>query len=141
MVWMILYTLKCAADHGFDSWFRNADEFERLATAGLLSCPVCGSAQVSKALMAPAVTKRADAAPLSTPADEREAALARLRAEVEANSDYVGMSFATEARKMHAGEAPARAIHGEARPDEARALIDEGVPVMPLPFLPARKTN
>lgn len=140
---MIRYDLKCAQDHGFDSWFRSSAEFDRLSEAGHLSCPVCGTAQVSKALMAPRVAT-ADAPPvpaLTTPRDAQEAHLARLRAEIEANSDYVGLSFAAEARKMHLGEAPARTIHGEARPEEARALLEDGVPVLPLPFLPPRKVS
>ncbi|MFV1463207.1 MULTISPECIES: DUF1178 family protein [unclassified Phaeobacter] len=78
---------------------------------------------------------------LSTPSGELEAAVAELRRKVEKNSDYVGKDFANEARAMHLGDAPERAIHGEARPEEARALIEEGVPVLPLPFLPNRKTN
>ncbi|HEY6918528.1 MAG TPA: DUF1178 family protein, partial [Tabrizicola sp.] len=78
---------------------------------------------------------------LSDPASELEAKLAELKKQIEENSEYVGMNFAAEARKIHAGDAPERAIHGEAKPDEARALIEEGLPVAPLPFLPARKVN
>ncbi|MFW8634523.1 DUF1178 family protein [Cribrihabitans pelagius] len=78
---------------------------------------------------------------LSRPTGALETAIAELRRKVEANSDYVGKDFASEARAMHLGEAPERAIHGEARPDEARALIEEGVPVLPLPFKPGRKSN
>jgi hypothetical protein len=100
---------------------------------------------VEKALMAPAVAAKAAepaARPdLKAPASEIETALAALRREVEANSEYVGMNFVSEARRMHAGDSPERAIHGEARPDEARKLIEEGVPVAPLPFLPVRKAN
>lgn len=90
---------------------------------------------------APRQPSGAPAGPLSAPASAREAALAELRRRVEANSEYVGLQFATEARKMHAGEAPERPIYGETRIDEARALLEEGVPVAPLPFMPARKTN
>ncbi|MBD3765289.1 MAG: DUF1178 family protein, partial [Rhodobacterales bacterium] len=79
--------------------------------------------------------------PLSAPQTEVEAALAALRRQIEETSDYVGLNFAAEARAMHTGETPARPIWGEARPDEARALIDEGVPVAPLPFVPPRRTN
>ncbi len=79
--------------------------------------------------------------PLSAPATEREKALAELRRRVEENSEYVGMSFAAEARAMHDGEAPERSIWGEARPDEARQLIEDGVPVAPLPFRPRAKSN
>lgn len=159
---MIRYDLKCDQDHRFDSWFPSAEGFDGLKARGLVACPVCGSSAVDKILMAPAVrpARKAaalpatpDAAPapalapaaeapgLRAPRNEMEEALAKLRRQVEENSEYVGMNFATEARKMHAGDAPERAIHGEARPDEARQLIEEGVPVAPLPFLPARKTN
>lgn len=142
---MIRYTLACDNDHRFDSWFPSAAGFDRLSAGGHLACPDCGSARIGKALMAPAVATRDDR-PLSAPppdphADPRAEALARLRREIEANSEYVGMRFATEARAIHAGDAPERAIWGEARPGEARALIEDGVPVAPLPFLPARKAN
>jgi hypothetical protein len=78
---------------------------------------------------------------LSKPETPLETALAELRRQVEENSEYVGMNFVTEARRMHLGDSPERAIHGEARPEEAKKLIEEGVPVAPLPFLPARKAN
>ncbi|NBE06319.1 DUF1178 family protein [Paragemmobacter ruber] len=141
---MIRFQLKCAQDHGFDSWFQSGAAFDALKAAGHVACPVCGSAEVEKALMAPSVALRAgaeEAPALRAPANEREAALAALRRQVEENSDYVGMNFVTEARRIHSGEAPERAIHGEARVDEARKLIEEGVPVAPLPFLPSRKAN
>jgi hypothetical protein len=150
---MIRYSLKCAAGHGFESWFQNAAAFASLSLAGQLNCPVCGSGQVEKELMAPVVRParqtegQASPAPsparpdLSAPASDLEEAIAALRRHVTETSDYVGMNFAAEARRIHAGEAPARSIHGEARPDEARAMIDEGLPVAPLPFLPARKVN
>jgi hypothetical protein len=144
---MIRYSLKCAADHSFESWFQSAAAFDALADTGHITCPFCSSAEISKSLMAPAVTPARKAGvpslekPLSTPANPQEKALAALRAEVEANSDYVGKGFVAEARKMHEGTAPSRAIHGEARLDEAKKLIDDGVPIMPLPFLPPRKVN
>lgn len=145
---MIRYTLRCDADHGFDSWFQNAEAFGALDRAGQLACPVCGSTKVEKSLMAPSVrpARKAATAPasrpdLSEPGSDVEAALAELRKRVEQNSEYVGMNFVTEARRIHDGEAPERAIYGEARPDEARRLIEDGVPVAPLPFLPARKAN
>lgn len=157
---MIRYDLTCDRGHTFDSWFASAAAYDRLAAAGHVACPDCGSAQVTKALMAPAVVSRTDrtrtdqpppdharADPsaagrgLTAPRNAQEAALAELRAQVEANSDYVGLSFAAEARAMHEGRAPERAIHGEARLEDARKLLEDGVPVAPLPFLPARKTN
>lgn len=149
---MIRYTLRCAADHGFDSWFASADAFAAVQAAGQLACPVCGATEIRKDLMAPAVRPARTATAsgpvtegsrpdLSTPMSELEAKIADLRRQIEANSDYVGMNFVAEARKMHAGEAPERAIHGEAKPEEARKLIEDGLPVAPLPFLPARKVN
>jgi hypothetical protein len=138
---MIRYALTCDQDHAFDSWFASATAYDRLAAAGHVACAVCGSSKVTKALMAPAV--RADAEPpaLSGPRNAAETALAELRARIEAESDYVGLSFAAEARAMHEGTMPERAIHGEARPDEARALLEDGVPIAPLPFRPRSRTN
>jgi hypothetical protein len=139
---MIRYSLKCVADHSFDSWFQSATAFDALADAGHVTCPVCNSRDISKTLMAPSVTPARRAAnPLSTPATKQEAALSALRAEVEANSAYVGKDFVTQARQMHEGTAPTRAIHGEARLEEAKKLVEDGIPVMPLPFLPPRKVN
>ena len=139
---MIRYTLKCHQDHGFDSWFQSAAAFEALQTAGHVACPVCGSSEVEKALMAPAVAQGlAPVAALTTPQNNREAALAELRRKVEENSEYVGVNFVAEARKMHEGAVPERSIYGEARPEEAIRLLEDGVPVAPLPFMPARKTN
>lgn len=140
---MIRYALKCAEGHDFDSWFANAAAFDDLKARGLLSCAVCGGGGVEKALMAPrvAVAEAVAAADLRAPLSPAEEAMARLRAEIEAKSEYVGVNFVTEARAMHAGDRPERAIHGEAKPEEARKLLEEGVPVMPLPFLPTRKAN
>ena len=145
---MIRYYLKCRAGHGFDSWFKDAEGFASLQAAGQVVCPVCGSPEVEKELMAPAVrpARKAEASgpsrpDLSAPASDLEEKIAALRRQIEENSDYVGMNFAAEARAIHAGDAPERAIHGEARPDEARAMIEEGLPVAPLPFLPTRKVN
>jgi len=146
---MISYTLKCAQGHQFNSWFSSAAAYDALAQAGHLSCAVCGSGSVEKSLMAPRVST-ADAAapapqavdaPLSVPHTKEEQALAQLRQKVEENSDYVGADFATQARAMHAGEAPERAIYGEAGPEQAKALVEEGVPVLPLPFRPKRKLS
>lgn len=139
---MIRYDLKCDQGHEFDSWFGSATAFERLQSAAQLTCPDCGSAKVAKMLMAPAVGKTTKApAPLRQPRNEREAALAELRRHVEQNSEYVGVSFAKEARDIHEGRAPERAIWGEAKPEEARAMIEDGLPVLPLPFKPASKSN
>lgn len=144
---MIRYSLKCEAGHGFESWFKGAEAFSALLSAGQVECPVCSSAKVEKELMAPAVRPARNAAvtparpDLTTPASDLEEKIAALRRQIEENSEYVGMNFAAEARAMHSGDAPERAIHGEAKPDEARAMLEEGLPVAPLPFLPARKVN
>lgn len=146
---MIRYTLTCAKGHGFESWFRSAEAYDGLRAAAQVACPVCGDTAVDKALMAPAVrpARKAAAAPapakpdLQAPASDLEEALAELRRQVEANSDYVGMNFVAEARAMHEGSAPERSIYGEAKPEEARKLLEDGIPVAPLPFLPARKAN
>ena len=144
---MIQFTLKCTNDHRFDSWFQSSSAFDKLHAAGMVSCAVCGSVEVDKAMMAPRVST-ADAPPappakpkLSEPASPAEQALGELRKYVEKNSDYVGKDFATEARAIHTGDAPARPIWGETRGDEARKLIDDGVPIAPLPFTPTRKSN
>jgi hypothetical protein len=157
---MIRYNLKCSDGHSFESWFQSASAFEALQGAGHVTCPECNSAKVSKMLMAPAIPKKGrvtaadrtapaegpDAAPavqrpLSSPANPKEAAITALRREIEKTSEYVGGSFALEARKMHEGQSPERNIHGEARLEDAKKLIEEGIPILPLPFLPSRKTN
>ena len=151
---MIRYSLHCDQGHDFDGWFRSSDGFESLRAAGQVSCAICGSVRVEKALMAPRVAHGGDrgsdrdgdqaskdAPDLHSPRDEREAALDKLRRHVEANSDYVGMSFAAEARAMHEGAAPERAIHGEARLEDARKLIEDGIPVAPLPFRSRQRAN
>ena len=143
---MIQYSLKCENDHSFDSWFASADAYDKLANNGMVSCAVCGSTKVSKAIMAPRVRttkgKEAPVAPtLPTEKSAAEQAMAKMRAQVEQNSEYVGTNFATEARSMHLGDAPERAIYGEAKPEEAKSLIEDGIPVTPLPFMPTRKSN
>lgn len=137
---MIRYAMRCDKGHDFDGWFRSSEAYDTARRAGALTCPECGSTEVEKALMTPRVSTDT-ARPLATPQTPAEVALARLRQHIETNSDDVGPAFAAEARAMHEGRAPARAIHGEADPAEARKLIEDGVPVAPLPFLPRRKAN
>lgn len=153
---MICFTLRCGNDHSFDNWFTSSQAFDSLVIARHVSCPVCGDIQIAKALMAPAIssaepqvrddTKISQTAPttptpLRTPQNDVERAMAAMRRVVEANSDYVGLNFADEARKIHSGEARVRAIYGEARSDEARALMEDGIAVTPLPFMPRAKVN
>lgn len=135
---MIRYRLKCDNNHQFDSWFQSGEAFDKLSAAGMIACDECGSAQIEKSLMAPPVTTDK---PLSKPADSREEAISKLRKEVESKSEYVGMSFAKEARAMHDGDAPERSIYGEAKIDEAKKLLEDGIPVAPLPFRPRKQAN
>ncbi len=151
---MIQYALKCSNGHSFDSWFQSAAAYDKLSAAGMVTCAVCGCKNVEKAIMTPrvrparkAVAEQVPTSPdsdqisMSTPSPDVEQVLSELRRKVEENSDYVGQDFAKEARKIHLGDAPERAIYGEAKPEEARALVEDGVPVAPLPFVPSRKTN
>lgn len=148
---MIHYSLRCEHGHGFEGWFRDAAAFEEQARRGLLECPHCASTKVERALMAPAVASRKEAArpaKPSTPAHppakatagvmpaELRAALQRLRAEVEKSCDYVGGEFADEARRMHAGDSERRGIYGETSREEAEALAEEGINVTRIPWLP-----
>lgn len=140
---MIRYSLRCAKSHDFESWFQSASGYDALVTAGQIACPECGDTSIQKTLMAPAVRPARSAAKpsLTAPQTEAEAAMATLRAQIEANSDYVGLNFAAEARLMHEGSIKQRPIYGEAKPEEAIALLQDGVPVAPLPFMPRRKVN
>src|ERR1700738_555132 len=152
---MIRYTLPCARAHFFESWFQSSAAYESQEERKLVSCPACGSTKVERAIMAPQIVskKSRDRAapspaasthvttPTSTPlmmAQERElrAKLKELRDHIVKNADNVGERFPNEARKMHYGDIEHRPIYGEASPDEARALIEEGVEVSPLPVLP-----
>ncbi|MCF6272730.1 MAG: DUF1178 family protein [Rhodobacteraceae bacterium] len=117
---MIKFNLKCEAGHAFDSWFGSNEDFDKLRERGLISCVVCGSPEVEKAIMAPRVSQKAQKPAL------REMPVA----------DDVGASFPAEARRMHYGEAPKRPIIGQAKIEEAQALLDEGVPVVPMAAKP-----
>jgi hypothetical protein len=156
---MIRYNLRCDRGHSFESWFQSSSAYESQEKRKLVNCPACGSAKVERAIMSPQIVSKkgrdkppspAEAAdapstevatPTSTPllmAQERElrVKLKELRDHITKNADNVGERFPNEARKMHYGDIEHRPIYGEASPDEARALIDEGVEVSPLPVLP-----
>ena len=134
---MIRFHLKCDQGHAFESWFQSGGAYDKLVAAGMVSCTTCGTNKISKSMMAPAVsTSTAVTAPKAN-----EAALAALREKVESTSDYVGGRFAREARDMHDGLVPERPIYGEAKPHEAKKLLEDGIPVLPLPFMPRKKTN
>ena len=130
---MILYELRCMSDHRFEGWFRNSDAFEAQQLAHEIACPVCGDNQVDRALMAPAVGRKGNSLP-----DRAQAItlLRTLRKVVEDSHENVGDRFAEEARKIHYGETEHRSIYGEASPDEARQLHEEGIEFHPLPILP-----
>jgi hypothetical protein len=134
---MIKYALQCEYDHGFEAWFASSDAYDQQVVAGQVACPHCGSLQITKAIMAPNVrTSRAKAA-----AEGAEMKTQRLMAEmahqvrthVEANFDYVGDGFASEARDMHQGVTEQRPIYGQATGEEVKSLIEEGIPVAPIP--------
>jgi hypothetical protein len=152
---MIRYNLRCERDHAFESWFQSSSAYESQEKRKLVNCPVCGSAKVERAIMAPQIVSKKGqdiaapaaaattevTAPASTPlmmAQERElrAKLKELRDHIVKNADNVGERFPNEARKMHYGDIEHRPIYGEASPEEARSLIEEGVEVSPLPILP-----
>lgn len=165
---MIRYTLNCDKGHAFESWFQNSAAFDKQKKRGLVSCPVCSSAKVEKAIMTPRLTRggTADrtaaaepkpalpaamtpptavppvpagkAAVAMTSPQERELRqkLKELRDHVTKNASYVGARFPEEARKMHYGEIAHRSIYGEASPEEAKALHEEGIEFHPLPILP-----
>jgi hypothetical protein len=152
---MIRYSLQCERGHAFESWFQSSSAYESQEKRKLVTCPACGSAKVERAIMAPRIVSKKGrdiaapapapstevTAPSSTPllmAQERElrAKLKELRDHIVKNADNVGERFPNEARKMHYGDIEHRPIYGEASPDEARSLIEEGVEVSPLPVLP-----
>jgi len=159
---MIRYALRCEHDHTFESWFQSSAAYETQVKKNLVECPACGSTKVEKAIMAPRIVKGSASkkgreanlpAPAPAPAaeiippgqptslmmaQERElrAKLKELRDHIVKNADDVGQQFPTEARKMHYGETEHRPIYGEASPQEARELIEEGIEVAPLPVLP-----
>ncbi|WP_404333533.1 DUF1178 family protein [Sphingomonas sp. MMS12-HWE2-04] len=150
---MIVFDLRCPAEHVFEAWFGSSTAYEEQRAAGLVACPLCGSAEIGKAVMAPNVAakgNRAVAAPVSKSSDAPPemvkaaiAALAEVQAAMLAQSQWVGGGFASKARAMHLGEEPAAPIHGQATIAEAKELIDEGVPVapLPLPFVPPEQRN
>lgn len=139
---MIRYKLTCPHEHEFEGWFSSSSAFDAQAKAGELSCPICGSVDVQKGLMAPNVAGTKKHAPRA-PLDPQRVIqmISALRHHVEANCEDVGDNFAEEARRIHFGESEERGIYGQASLDEARELIEEGIEVLPLPDLAPRKTN
>ncbi|MGE8140807.1 DUF1178 family protein [Novosphingobium sp. NPDC080210] len=143
---MIVFDLACDAGHRFEGWFASSDDFAGQQARGLVTCPECGSAEVTKAPMAPAVPRKGNqvaetrpqqamvSAPLPPEAVEVLAKLAALQKEALKQSRWVGKDFAEQSREMHYGERDVETIHGQATLEEARDLLEEGIAVMPLPF-------
>jgi len=155
---MIVFDLSCPDGHRFEGWFGSSADYEDQRGRGLLVCPSCGSAEVTKAPMAPAVPAKGNTrqevlpaapqqnvanTPMPPQVQQALAALAKMQTEALKNSTWVGDKFAEETRKMHYGERDEALIHGQASLAEAKALIEEGVPVAPLPFpvAPPEKLN
>ncbi|MEJ8570329.1 DUF1178 family protein [Microbaculum marinum] len=148
---MIRYSLVCADEHEFEGWFRDSSTFDSQKASGEVLCPICGSSDIEKALMAPSVAIRDEAPAVSrdkaqvpmaasAPANAQMIeTLRRLKQHVVENSEYVGNRFPEEARKIHYEEAERRSIYGEASLEDARSLIEDGVEVHPLPILPEEK--
>jgi hypothetical protein len=130
---MIRYALNCDRGHDFEAWFGSGAAFDEQEQTRQLSCPCCGSPNVTKAPMAPAVARTRETQAIGR---QTYAFLKDLRAHLEANAENVGPRFPEEARKMHYGESEERSIYGEATLEEAKALKDEGIPAVPLPRLP-----
>jgi hypothetical protein len=137
---VIHYALVCDNTHKFEAWFRNAEAYDQQHARGIVTCPICNSGAVEKALMAPAVA-RASSEKVSLSIGHPQHAQLRdamkaLRHKVTSEADYVGDKFAEEARKIHFKDVEARGIYGEATQEEVSALVEDGVDFMPLPNLP-----
>jgi hypothetical protein len=137
---MIRFSLGCQNDHVFDGWFRNSEDYEKQRKRGLIACPNCGSVKVEKALMAPSVStgRKREKMALAMNAEQKKA-MAQLKAlseKLRENADYVGDKFAEEARKIHFGETNPRGIYGEATPEEAKGLLEDGIEFLPIPSFP-----
>ncbi len=150
---MIHYQLRCEAGHEFDGWFKDSTGFEVQVDSCLVACPSCGSVEVSRALMAPAIPRKGreliviaeppppaeqvmpQAAGGAIP-DSVRSALQKLREEVEKNCDYVGADFAEEARRIHYGESEPRGIYGESSDEDAESLAEDGIAFARIPWVP-----
>ena len=143
---MIKYSFKCSKGHEFESWVQSVDAYEKLKKSGMMSCAVCGDANVERALMSPQVrpaktkSKTQKTRPLSGPRTTAEQAFAELKKTIEENTEDVGSNFANEARAIYEGDAKERNIRGKATTKEVKNLIDDGIEVTPLPWR-ERKPN
>ena len=132
---MIKYALKCGVGHDFEAWFPSSDGFDEQSRQGLVECPMCGSRDVAKAIMAPMVrTSKGRDEPGDVQRKLAELAF-KVRPHVEATHDYVGDAFAKEARDIHEGLTPERPIYGEATPAEVKSLVEDGIPVAAIPVM------
>ncbi|HZZ32722.1 MAG TPA: DUF1178 family protein [Phenylobacterium sp.] len=145
---MIRYALICEHEHEFEGWFGVSADFDDQQARGLLACPACGSTAVRKAIMSPAVagtkSRSQDLSPAQTQAQNQAVmmeAMSRIRRHVEDHFDDVGDAFATEARAIHEGRSEDRGIYGQATAQEVRSLVEDGVPIAPLPPEPRKKTE
>ena len=144
---MIKYTVRCGEGHEFEGWFKDSASFDVQSLAGDIECPMCGNVDVVKAPMAPSIAKKGRVTPNQTEARAREVAekileaVNTMREHVEDNCDYVGEQFASEARRIHYGDADERGIYGEASDDETEELLDEGIEVYRLPKAPKGKLS
>jgi hypothetical protein len=148
---MILYQLQCEQEHQFEAWFKDSQAFDKQAKRKLLNCPTCGSEKVSKALMAPRISKsnnkklQGDLSKGSSHADRKKETsealelrqkLKKLQKNIEEKCDYVGNNFAEEARKIHYGEVDPHGIYGETTSEDAKELVDEGIEFSSMPWTP-----
>ncbi len=152
---MIRYSLICSNAHEFEGWFRSSGDFDKQSSAGLCACPECGSTSVTKALMRPNVATSENRTSVPMPVEAASAEkqlvaippearefiekLKEIKAALLNGSENVGKRFVEEARRIHFGEAPVRAVHGEATAEDARALVEEGIDILPLPVLPGER--
>ena len=139
---MMVYDLACDSAHRFEAWFGSSADFDDQQARGLLECPLCGSQNVGKAVMAPAVQAKSNQSQprQSLANDDPMARLLMMQRAFESQSDYVGDRFAAEARAIHeSGEV--RSVHGEASADEVKALREDGVELLPLPFRPRARSD
>lgn len=142
---MILYTLKCKNGHNFESWFSSSSTFEKLCKLGHLECEICGCTEIEKELMSPKVqsdskNETIEKNVLTKARSEAERLLKEFKEKIEKNTENVGRDFSKVAREIHEGNSPERSIIGEATRQETIELIDDGIPVTPLPWQ-NRKSN
>ena len=136
---MIRYALSCEHEHAFEAWFGSSADYDDQSGRGLVECPVCASKLIRKQIMAPAVAGTKGAAPSPEMQAMMMEAATRVRKHVEENFEHVGDRFAREARDIHEGVSPDRGIYGEATPREVRELVEDGIPVAPVPGAPRPK--